>query len=796
MEPDGFRLGALHPQLAFRLALRQMQRAPGSMLYAALTLAIGFGAAIAIYSVQRGFQAPIPVPDGEQVHQVRLEDPEHGRSAISTADLEAWRRDGQTLETLGAFTTFRSAVMTSGRATRLAQGVAITREGLELLRVQPQIGRLPADQTSVLISHRLWRDWLGGRDDVLGITLRVADVQHTVAGVMPPGFRFPFHHDLWQVRRADDPEWSGLEVFGRLKDGTTRVRAGEELTAILTARRLGASGGESTAVAYVHGFTEKRGEGGEVTMLFGLLLMVLALVLVSCSNVSNLFLERSAARARSLSVHQAVGAAPGQIVLQIFTEALLVATLGVVLGACVAAGIVAFVEGTLADHWGYFWMRVELDPSALFLAAGLAIATALVSGTLPALQALRRDLAEPLKQETKSGRHTRRTWVSWTLMTGQVAFSCIGVIASVLMGLGLLESRRVSEGFPVDEVLWTSVSFEGTRFESAEPRRSYRQALLSRLAEDPSVRRASLSSALPGLYSPFRKVTRAGRPLEEHVRPVAVAAASPGFFDVYQLEMLEGRGFLAAESSEAVAVVSRDFVQNRLDGEPAVGSMIDLHGGGEARSARIVGVVSNLVIYDRDHGRRRDAVYVPLGFYDPDQVYLSVRFGDQRAPAGAALEKAAYGAAADVPIGEIQSMREILAYVRQFMETLGTLALLGGLGAVVVVTIGLYGLVSFDVRRRLPEFALRLALGAGTRRVLLGVLRKGLLLVLPGILLGLGAMYLIAPLLGIFLGGSEAHDPRVFGGAVAVYGLIVLVAAGIPARRAAFCSPVEILREE
>jgi ABC-type antimicrobial peptide transport system permease subunit len=189
-------------------------------------------------------------------------------------------------------------------------------------------------------------------------------------------------------------------------------------------------------------------------------------------------------------------------------------------------------------------------------------------------------------------------------------------------------------------------------------------------------------------------------------------------------------------------------------------------------------------------------VYVPIDINSARQFYLTASTDGERAAAEAAIETAARGAGSDVPVGELQSISEMLDYVRKFMETLGTLAVLGGLGAIVVVTIGLYGLVSFDVRRRLPEFAVRLALGARTQWLWVGVLRKAFLLILPGVVLGMGLTFFATPLLGVFLGGTDSHDPRVFGGALAIYGLIVLAAAGLPAYRAASCNPVDVLREE
>jgi predicted permease len=769
-------------------------------VYAALTLAIGLGAATAIYSVMNGFSAPLPVPDGEEVLQVRLTDPEHGQSAITAADLRAWKSESRSLQSLGAFSKLSTAVNAAGRAARQVSGADMTPETFDLLRVKPYRGRLPTgrpdDEGAVLVSYQLWRDWLAGDPGVLGTTIRFEGKLHTVVGVMPEGFHFPFREDLWRVRDANAGSWSGLETAARLRDGVRRGTAAEELETILSRSRLAASGIPSTARVQVYGFTEKRGEGGETTMLSGLLLMVVALVLVSCSNVSNLLLERAVARSRSLSVHQALGAVPGQVVLQVLTEALLIGALGVALGLGVAYGVVRFVQTTLADHWGYFWMRVQIEPSALGFAVLLGVVTALVSGTLPAWRSLRVNIAEPLKQEARASRGTGKAWASWLLMTGQVAFSCIGVIAAVLMGLGLFESRRVERGFPADSVMWTSLTLDGHRYDAAEARRAFDTTLLAELSHA-AVRSAALSSGLPGLHAPVNKVTLAGRPVEKETPTVLTAGVTPAFFDVFDIHLLEGRTFHAAEGASPVAVVSEDFVRHHLQGGSALGQTITLHGRGKAaRDVRIVGVVTNVVIYDSDRKRKLDYIYLPLEQDDARDLYVTLRTGAARPDVAAALARAASQTDPEVPVSSVERVADMLAYVRQFQETLGTLAILGGLGAMVVVTIGLYGIISFDVRRRLPEFALRVALGAGRGHVLAGVFRKGVFLILPGVTLGLGLTYVVTPLLGIYLGRTDSHDPRIFGGALAVYAAIVLLAAGLPARRAAYCNPVDLLREE
>ncbi len=784
-----------------RLAARQFRLTPGSYLYAALTLAIGLGAATAIYSVLEGLTSPLPVPAGEEVVQVRLEDPENGRSQTDMEDVRTWRRVGRSLSGIGAFSTFSAAVRQDRGVARTVAGARITDGLFDLVGVKPALGRLPGGQSgqeqSVVISHRLWMSWLGGDRGAIGKTVLLDGIPSTIVAVMPDGFQFPFREDLWQVLDTESSRWAEVEVVARLAGGVGAEEAGLELSELLRKSRTEATGIPSTARAKVLGFTEGRGESGEATMLMALLGMVLSLVLVSCFNVCNLLLERATARTRSLSLHQALGAPPGQVFLLVLGEALIVGMLGAAMGVAVAYGAVIFVQTTLADHWGYFWTRIEMSPTALLFAGTLGILTAAISGTLPAWRARDANLSQTLALGGRSGHSRRRPWTSWVLINGQVAFSCGAVIASVLLGLGLADTRRVAEGFPADSLMWSSVSLEGGLYEEEEARARYRRSILASLQEQAGVRGAALTTGLPFLASEARKVTLEGQSPDDEVRRVPVWGVTPGFFDVLEMKLIEGRGFRSSEPPHEVALVSEDFVRTRYAGSSPLGQRIRIHTGSEAReTVRIVGVVSNLVVYDDPRFRPADQVYLPIADRGERPLVLAMRMKSGQPDAAAAAVRAALSADPEVPLGPISSLSDRLAYVRQFWETLGTLAILGGLGAVVAVTIGLYGLLSFEVRRRLPEFAVRMALGAGTDRVLGAVSWRVALLVVPGVTLGLGAAYFGAPLLGVFLEDASSHDPRVFAGILAVYGITAIAAGCAPAWRAARCNPVDVLRRE
>lgn len=795
----------IRPLLTARLAARSVAYRPGIPLLATVTLAVGFGAAAGIFSVYVGFQMPLPVPDGARVVQVRITDP-GGETELVDADVRRGWASAEGLAGIGAYRAAPRVLSVPGRGTVRVAGAALEADAFRLLEVAPAIGRLPeaGDLDAVLLSDALWRDLLEGDPAVVGRAVDLDGRAGVVVGVMPPEFGFPFSERLWTLLPGDDRE--PAPVVARLADGVALDVVAARLQGRLREIRTGAPDAEPARVR-VLGFTRERGEGGEAVGLIALLILVMALLVVSATNVANLLLVRAGGRARVLAVHVAMGARPGQVAFQLLAEALLIAFAGALVGLGLAAVGVRYVESTLSGHWGYHWMEVAMRPSVLTFTLGLAFVTAGACGIAPALRLARADLTVALKGES-TGPVAGGRPASW-LVGMQVAFSSASVVVAALMVAGLLGSSRIDERFPAERVRVVSVALDGPRYAESSTRSALRQALLGQLAGRPEIEAAAVSSGLPGLNTGIGQVETDAGPPPEGTRPprVAVIAVSPTYPEVMSTRLLAGRRLSAGDGAgdELVGVVSESFVREHLGGE-ALDRRVRLTGltwpGLPERWIRVVGVVEDVVVY-ADRGQDwRDWVYLPVEQVDPGSFYLLYRPRGDAAAALAAVRGAVQEVDPELPLGAAMgsdpgnTISVVLGYIRRLAITIGALGAMGGVAALLVAMVGLYGLLSFEVESRVAEIGVRMALGADRSDVIWQIVRRGLLRVVPGLLIGGAAAWMGAPVFGIVLMGANARSVPVFVATGVLYLLVGVLAGLVPARRAARLDPALSLRAE
>ena len=784
--------GGLHPGHAVRLGLRSLRVGRGPALTAALTLSIGFGAASAIFSVIRGFSQPLPVPHGQDI--VRLD----VQSALSHEDVQRLSSGTGSFSGLASFVTSSHTLIDGEGSPRRVQGARIDPGVFAILQTAPSIGRLPSQQgeRGVVLGHDVWREFFDGSTEILGQSVRLDGEPRIIVGVMPEGFEFPFGQSVWTLFEPGGSE-SPVETVGRLSDGASLAEASLELRRALRGVDIGQS--ETAASARVLGFTQDRGESGEGMALLALLMIVLSLLLVSCSNVSNLLLVRATDRARALAVHAALGASPGQVVLQMLTEAFLIALAGAVGGLAIAVWAVRFIEGTLSGHWGYYWMRVELRPEVLLFLFALSLLTAVVSGIVPAVRVGRSDLTTPLKREGAKPRGTG--WLSWSLLTAQVTLSFVALTLSALMASGLLQSRSVAEGFPAESVRVASLILDGDAYASADQQKAFREGLLSEIDRTRDLGPATLSDGLPGLNAPIAVLRTTGAEPDAGELPTTVLTfgITPGFFEVFGVSLLHGRTFDVGTTAddERVAIVSEDFALRHLGTSNVVGRRIHLRRQDGEGWWTIGGVVSTMRIYESEE-QRGDWVYLPLDQMPSAHLYLSFHSAAGPAEGHLAMRAAVRAIDPGLPFGgtmagEGGTVSDVLAFVRRIFQTVGTLSVMGGVASLLVAAVGLYGILSFEVRRRTADLGIKLALGAGAPRILRGVVLDGLKRLAPGLALGILLTYLAAPFFQLFFSGVNPRDPLSFSAITLGYVLIAMVATLAPALRAASLDPAQVL---
>ncbi len=805
---------ALHPLLAVRLAIRSLRRSPASALVAVLTLAMGVAAASTIYAVLHGFTRQLPVPDGGRIVQIQLHGQRHTVALAPGPDALATWADAPALSAVGAFRVSSLRVEVPGAAPVRIDAAELSPEVFPLLSVGPASGRLPhataaGEPAEVAVAPRLARVLFGGAP-ALGRSLRIGKTVATVVGMLPDGFGFPYRQSLWWVSselgRGSAPEGGGdgssLELVGRLARGATPATASSELTTTLQhVRAVRDPGGDPVRVV-VSGFTKDRGESGEVVALMALLGLVLLLVLVSTTNVANLLLTRATERARLLTVHAALGAAPGQVALQLLGEAAVLSLAGAALGLAAGSVVIGFVQRTLAANWGYFWMKVAVDSSVVVFTLGLAVLIAMLAGAAPALGARRRDLSTALRTSTPgSGRNPRSG--SLALLTAQVAFSTAALVLALLMSLGVVAMARSGASLPLDQVVMGSVTLDSASYPTPADRGDVRRRLLEAMGRV-GARDAVLSTGVPGFRAEAATVEVEGSAVRtgaEGTR-VGVFGVTRAFFDAFGVHTVEGRLLRAGDdgSSEPAAVLSVDLARDAFPRGRALGRRIRFgREGSFGPWYRVVGVAAGPF---RD-GRRRMWAYVPIATRDPKTFFVALRAdhggGLALAPA---LREAIRSTAPGLSLDEsmvgtpLYTMGALMEYVGRFYRTTGFLAAVGAVGALLVALFGVYGVLALDVRRRIREMGIRMAMGARPTSVAGRVFRIALARVVPGVAIGLFLAWLAAPVFGLFAGPADPRDPRLLLAAGAGYLVAALVAAAPTALRAARVDPAAVLREE
>ena len=801
-------MASLQFGLSWRLALRHFLWSPGSYLYGAVTLALGLGSATLVFSAVQGLTQPLPVPDGEDVLRVVVADPIRQHHHVTVDDLRAWRDHARSFESI-------AAVAVAERLVGIVLGdfyesvAHTTAETFPLLGVQPLLGRWPAegDGTEIAIGEDLWASSFESDRAVLGKPVRLDDEITTVVGVMPSAFRFPYKQQIWQVVAPDSFRLDDGEVVTRLRPGVSRAAAGDEFTELMRASRTDAEGTPTTATARLAGFTEERADRTDYAILTAMLLVVIGLVLLSCSNVTALMLERNIVRTRTLGLHQALGARPAQVGLQVLVEALLVGGLGAVLGFAVAYAGLRFLTNSLSDHLSFYWAQLELDLASVVFAGVLGLVVALVCGAVPAWRASKTDVASTLAEQGDAVRSVQRTPLSWILVNAQVALAVAVVVAAVGMTIILMDKPWLVElvdEYAGERAVAAMIVFEGDPTEDGLTRTGVIERLLDRVRELPGVEDAAVSAGdWLGGYSArgfaWRRVALDDEPFGDG-KGTPILHVTPGFVDTFGVRVIDGRGFNAGDmrstpSTGAVAIVTERFVRDRLPGQAAVGRQIRLDvGGGAEQAFRLVGVVSNLAVTKGQTEYPRAHVLLPITANAPRTFQLTARTEGSRGIGAQLLQ-----IARDTDPGVAAMAFSLPEYVHwtndylgRFPETIGLLAILGSTGCVLVVAIGIYGLVGFEMRQRLGEYAVRVALGARTGWLLKLVVRRVCLLTVPGALIGFVFAWVGSPLLRLF-GSTEIDVVPTFLTVIALYAVVVVIAAGVPALRVLRANPARVL---
>lgn len=811
-----------HPMDIFlqnlRFGLRMLRKSPTFTLAAVLTLSLGIGASIAIFSAVHSFLLkPLPYAEPEELVFALGWDEERGRMrfSLSFADFVDLRARTETFEDLAGY-RYWSANLTGGEHPERVQAYQMTSNAFDLLGVEPSFGRTFAVQEGgaggdkvVVLSHALWQRRFAAAEGILGQEILLDGTPHTVVGIMPPHFAFPlmnFKGELW-VPLTDDPQTvrangggsAAVVVVGRLRDAAALAQAQAELSkemSLLAEEFPETNAGIGVRVFQIHEMLTRDFRPA----LWALMVAVGLVLLLVCANVANLLLGRAVERRRELAVRNALGAGTGRLVGQMLTESWLLAFFGGALGVAVAYGMLRVLRASLPSMV-YKVMptygALELD----FMALGFALVAVLVTGTVcglgPALRAARSDLRGELGEGGPAGSPGARR-ARWTLAVGQVGLSSMLLVSTVFLARSVQNLLQVDTGFEEQGVLALSVSLAGERYAEAEAVRQFFDQVEQRVGGLPGVEAVGWVNTLPFSTSEsWRSFAFEGRPESEPGKEprARYRVASPGYFDALGIKRLRGR-VLAPEdraNSVPVALVDRTFVERFLPEGEALGLRVRV--GPTATWHEIVGVVESVRHTQLTEGEE-PSIYVPLEQQPRMKMTLALRSTSPPLTLVDSIRREVQAVDPGQPIFQITTLESLVAesHLAQTAAML-LMAVFAGF-ALALTALGLYGVLAYMVSQGTREIGLRMALGAGFSQVLSGVLREALGMVVAGTVLGLAGAWGVSKLFTSLLYGLTSENLGTYLLALPFLALVAFLACVVPALRAVRIDPVVALRAE
>jgi putative ABC transport system permease protein len=800
-----------------RYGVRMLAKSSGFTAIAVLTLALGIGANTAIFSVVYGvLLRPLPYLEPERISQISISyNGEIDFSNFTAREFDFWKQHGEPFASLAATEGFGASLTGISEPVRIRM-LRVSSTYFSVLGVQPALGRnfsaeedSPSGPNVAILSYGLWKSAFGGNPQLIGKSVSLDRGPFTVIGIMPSGFASVPAADLWTtLAQANGSSGYGLNyrVIGRLKNSISRQQADAYLTSVagsflqqfrthtISPKERPFVSFRATPLTYMIAF----GYRTPILALFGAIGFVL---LIACVNVANLFLARSATRTREIAVRTALGAGRPRIIRQLLTESLVLAVFGGALGLLVADWglnvLLALAPADLPRANDIF-----LDRWALGFAILSTAVCGLLFGLAPAFQASKTDLNESLKESTgQASSGVGRQRMRGVLVVAEVALSLVLLAGASLLIETFANLLRTNPGFDPHPILSVEIWPTGEELPSTVAMVNFHQSVIQRIERIPGVQSAAIvTGGLPLELGGNVYVESVG---SKQVRGISAdyREITPDYFRALGVPLEQGRFFADADSvdSRHVTIINEEMAGEYFPNQSPLGQRLKL----EDDELEIVGVVGNVRSFLNEPPP--PTVFIPdtqadirgtKGFLAWFPGSILVRTAQDPLSLSKDVVSAVRGVDRDVPIGQVESMSEILSIslaVQEFLMTL--MSVFAGL-ALVLAAVGIYGVMAFWVAQRTREIGIRLALGAPPADVWRMVISRGMLLTVTGIVLGLVGAASVTRLLADQLYGVKPADPIVLGIAAAVLALVALLACWIPARRATRVDPLVALRYE
>ena len=837
MLPDGVRAD-------FRIGLRVLARERAFCALAVTVLALGIGGVTTMFSVVNGVMLRgFSFPNGPRLMSVNFIDPASAtffgvNGQVSAMDFEELGPAQQSFERLAAYLNGSTVNLTVDGAPRRYTGAYVTEDFLRALGVHPMLGRdltaednAPGADKVAIIGHGLWQRDFGAAPDIVGKAVHINGTPATIVGVMPRGFAFPVNEELWvplygeyPVRPRNDPRGFNLAVLGVLRPGVSLGQANAEFGAF--ARRF-ADAYPDTNKAFATALVEPLLRTYTPMPLRGMLLTMLAfcfgVLLIACVNVMNMQFARATLRAKELAVRSSLGATRWRLVRQMLTESLMVAGIGAVLGIGLARLSVDWLTAAVrnSDNPPPSWIAFDIDAPVLAFTVGAALLAALVSGLLPAWTSSRGSVVQALKEGGRGNASRRIGFMTRSLVVFQVGVTCVLLVGSLLQERSIRNQQAIDYGYDTGGIMSARMGLMDGDYPSQEARRLFYDRLQRELAAHPEFAAAALTSRFRMVFSGSGPIEIEGREYKERRdRPNAnFEQISGSFFSVTGQKLIEGRSFAEddLDTRLPVAIANAAFARKHYGKESALGRRfrtIDFGSQEPGPWRTVVGVVTTIRMQGPFNIPNVDdaGFYVPFyanptGPAQPEPAVsqfatvVVMPRGGQRAEALATpLRQVVTRIDPNLPLYFVDTPKNQLEGFTAQNRVIATMFSIFGIVAVVLASVGIYGVMSFSVSQRTQEFGVHMALGADRVRILGMVVRQGSVQVAWGVALGLGLALALATAgrdaIANILFGVNPRDPLTFAVVLLLVATVSLVATLVPARRATRVDPLIALRAE
>jgi predicted permease len=798
-----------------RFGARTLRKQPMLTAIAIFALTLGIGLTTTMFSIVYGaIIIGLPFPDGGRIAVITRTNAARGirQQGVPIQDYTDYVARQKSFATLGAYTSGTMNVSGNETAERF-DGSWVTASALTITGVRPIKGRTflpgedaPGGANVALISASMWKNRYGGDTSIVGQQIRVNGVPQEIVGVLPDGFFYPNNDRIWLPLQADPlaskrGQGQFVSVVGMLKPGVTPAQAEVDIGTIAKQLAVEFKDSNEGFDAHVVSFAEGAIGPEPHQLLYTMLGAVFFVLLIACSNVANLLLDRAAHRTKEVGIRAALGAGRATIVRGFLAEAFLLAAGGTVFGIALAYGGVELFNRSIIDAQVPFFIDIRLHPTVLLFTIGIAIVTTLFAGLFPALQASRTDINEVLKDESRGASSFRIGRLSKGLVMFEIALSCGLLVAAGLMIKSVTKIKTMDTGFETKSVFTTRVGFP-VQYTDTMAQRQFFLQLDERISALPGVTAAAISSGLPGARQGLGGRTFAldGKTYANdtdypNTRGVSV---TPGFFATLNIPLRQGRLFSISDTrtSLPVAVVNQRFIERFLSGGDPIGQRIR-YGGANSTAPwiTIVGVVTDIFGGDQNDPKP-PVVFRPFSQEHSNFAYISARTGGPPMNLTTPVRETVASLNPDIPIYWPMTLDAAVAAPLWFFRVFGTMFMIFGFVALFLASIGLYAVMSFSVSRRTREVGIRMALGAQARDVIRLIFRQGVIQLGVGLVLGLALALGVAQLMKVVLFDVQPRDPYVFVGVAAVLALTGVLACLIPARRATHVDPLNALRED